>query len=85
MAGVGEPPVEDNPTETGRPTALLDLLAFAWSVGSTVVPPAAKKLKSWIQGRREPDCPERGKAVKKSWDFCPRCGKKMPRPPAVHP
>ena len=87
MAGVGEPPVEDKPPKTSRPTAFLWhlLVQVAVEGGKAIgADVAVKNAGNWIR-RRGKQCPEHGKPVKKTWKHCPKCGKKMPRPPALHP
>lgn len=87
MADVGGPPVEDKPPETSGPSAWLHILVQIAIEGGKAVGAdvAVKKGGRWIKDRFKAPCPERGKPVTSSDDFCPKCGKPMPRPPALHP
>jgi hypothetical protein len=87
MAGLGQPPVDDKPPETSGPVAFLHVLAVIAIEGGKAVGAdvAVKKVGEWIKKRLGRGCPERGKPVKEGDDYCTKCGKKLPRPPAVHP
>jgi hypothetical protein len=87
MAGLGQPPVDDKPPETSRPAAFVHILiGIAVEVGKAIgADVAVKRVGERIKNLRGRDCPERGQPVKEGDDYCAKCGRKLPRPPAVHP
>jgi hypothetical protein len=88
MAGLGQqPPVDDKPPETSGPVAWVHILIVVAkeageAIGADVV---VKRVGERIKNRLGRGCPERGQPVKDGEDYCPKCGRKLPRPPALHP